>query len=375
MNQSTILRYLEEHNIPTKNNKTWDHVKLTNTLKNTAYMGIKYFNKSNLVKESVNPFYKPKYGKLKPRDKSEWLPVKVPPIISVELFDKVQERFRKNKESYKKPSQSQLLSNLVKCGICGWSYSPYKRFYRGYKRQNRNVIKRYGVYEKVAYTCGNRLKQKAHSTKIGIVRCTNSETIAHRLEFCVFTIIREIMTDTAKLKNHLIGFKNKITKSDTKLKLEERLKILDQKLSDITKSEKELLDKYARGNMSREEYVSKSRNCDRESNETKKKRNELIKQIPNLHEDDVVEKSIRHYCESIKSELEDATDFYSQRQLLQKYISQIVFTNGEIVMMGFVSIQTKNYEDPEKNPSTDKIEFRIRGKVKMGMKKDKRDNY
>jgi len=335
-------------------------------------MGIKYFNKSIMVKESVNPLHKPKYGKLKPRDKSEWLPVKIPAIVSEKLFDKVQERFKQNKESYKRPNQSQLLSNLVKCGICNWSYSPYRRFYRGYKHKDGKVLKRYGVYEKTAYTCSKKIKQKSCSRKDNTERCSNSEIIAHRLEASVLSLVKEIMTDDTKLKKYLFGFSNRTSKSVAKLRIEKQLKGLDQKLSEIAKSEKVLLDSYVRGNISRDEYALRSRNCDQEINKTKTRRMELMKQIPALHEGDVLERSIKYYCESVRTELEEATDFYSQREFIIKYISQIIFTNGNIELVGFIPIQLKTYNDSDQSSELSKVEFRIQDKVRLGMKKEEK---
>jgi hypothetical protein len=210
--------------------------------------------------------------------------------------------------------------------------------------------------------------QKAHSNKTKMIRCTNSETIAHRLESCVLSLVREIMTDSGKLKKYLVGLNNRTSKSTAKLKLEQQLKNLDQKLFELTKLEKTFLDDYALGKISRDEYAFQSRNCDLEISKIKIKRSKLVKQIPALHDDDVVEVSIKHFCDLVKTETEEATDFYSQREFLKKYINQVIFTNGDVELIGFIPVQLKTYDDPNQSSELNKIEFRIPGKVKMGMK-------
>jgi hypothetical protein len=45
-------------------------------------------------------------GKYVYRDRVEWIAVKVPAIVSQELFDKVQEKLREHKERYSTPSRT-----------------------------------------------------------------------------------------------------------------------------------------------------------------------------------------------------------------------------------------------------------------------------
>jgi site-specific DNA recombinase len=71
---------------------------------------------------------KKKRGKLVYRDRDEWISVKVPAIVSQELFDAVQERLREQEDRYRQPIMHYLLSGLVQCGECGSGYSSARRY-------------------------------------------------------------------------------------------------------------------------------------------------------------------------------------------------------------------------------------------------------
>jgi hypothetical protein len=53
------------------------------------------------------------------RDRPDWIAVKVPAIVSRELFDRVQEQLREHDARYCQPVTHYLLSGLVQCGVCG----------------------------------------------------------------------------------------------------------------------------------------------------------------------------------------------------------------------------------------------------------------
>ena len=131
MNQ--ITRRLEDMNAPTKYGRNlWRTSILKAMLKNEMYIGIRYYNTMKRVREYANPMYDIKHSTSKnvPRDRSEWVGVKVPAIISQNLFDKVQERREWNKKHYRNPRVPQLLSSLGRCGCCGSSMFSYKRFFK-----------------------------------------------------------------------------------------------------------------------------------------------------------------------------------------------------------------------------------------------------
>src|SRR5262249_28913525 len=127
----TISRFLEERGVPTCTGRPrWNRDQIKSMLKTETYTGTRYYNRITHATEA-NPEGKHVVGgKWIFRDRAEWIPVKVPAIISQELFDDVQEKLRRHEERYCTPATHYLLSGLVQCGVCGSSCSSSRRCHK-----------------------------------------------------------------------------------------------------------------------------------------------------------------------------------------------------------------------------------------------------
>src|SRR5215831_7810982 len=145
----TISRHLEEHRILTATGRQrWDNDRIKSILKNETYAGTRYFNRMTRVKKGDREGKKLIGGQWLYRDPSEWIAVKVPAIVSRELFDQVQARLRTHQKRYCKPATHYLLSGRVQCGICSGKCSS-TRGYRKVKRPSGKV----SVYHSSTYRC------------------------------------------------------------------------------------------------------------------------------------------------------------------------------------------------------------------------------
>jgi site-specific DNA recombinase len=188
----TITRSLEERGLLTKRGKKlWRSENLRYLLRNHTYTGTRYFNSMTREPEPAKGH---KYARMIYRDRSEWVGVAVPAIISEELFDRVQTRLQEVKEKYRHPLTHYLLRGLVECGECGASYSSYRR----YVGKHLTIGKR-RIYHKAAYKCNHRAQQYMHARE-NVNRCRNPEIATHLLEDAVFGIIQEHMLDPLKLR-------------------------------------------------------------------------------------------------------------------------------------------------------------------------------
>jgi site-specific DNA recombinase len=126
----TICRHLEERRILTRMGKSlWDNDRIKEMLKNETYAGTRYFNQTTATKDAMREGKKLIRGRVH-RDRAEWIAVKVPAIVSRELFDTVQERLARHDERYCRPQTHYLLSGLVQCGCCGSRGSSSRRWQR-----------------------------------------------------------------------------------------------------------------------------------------------------------------------------------------------------------------------------------------------------
>jgi hypothetical protein len=103
---------------------------LKTMLSNETYLGLKYYNQMRVIRQYANPIYGIEHSTKKniKRGREEWIGINIPAIISRELFDRVQKRLEDDRKHYRNPREPQLLSNLVKCGVCGSSGFALRRW-------------------------------------------------------------------------------------------------------------------------------------------------------------------------------------------------------------------------------------------------------
>jgi hypothetical protein len=125
----------------------------------------------------------------------------------------------------------------------------------------------------------------------------------------------------------------------------------------------DILDLYAIGDLNRNLYVRRSLRYDNEINKAEAERNELIKRIPILHKDEIIEVSVGQYCEAVRARLEQCSDFDSKRQFVLDHIEKIVFTNDHVAVYGSVPVKLPMHEASNHSGETTNIGFSIDGFV------------
>ncbi|MCC7356747.1 MAG: recombinase family protein [Candidatus Doudnabacteria bacterium] len=359
-----LVRTLENIGAITKmGRKLWDTSKLKNILQNHTYTGIKYYNTRSYVKEPNSPLRGLKYGKKVYKNKSEWIPVKVPAIISQELFNKVQARIKYNSEQYRNPKQTQLLSGLVNCGICGRFFTSYFRTYK----DKRRVADPNKIFHKTAYRCSQISLQRMHSqtANTGLVRCNNPEVLTQLLDTCVMNMIEESMTDSSKLE---LCLTTNVGQLKNRKQIESKLKENGKRIADLATKRKQTIDQYASGKINRAEYVKRCLSYDSELTNHNVNKAKLLNQVPSLHKEEVIEASIKRYCESVRSRLNLCNNSDKTREFLKDYIKEVIYNNTEVKVIGSIPIKLKAYDDPDQTSDASAIQFKIEGKIKRGNK-------
>lgn len=335
-----IIKKLENNKYLTKTGKRiWRVSIVKNILSNNAYMGIMYFNKIETIKEYANPFYgiSSTSVKFSKRDKSEWIGVKVPAIVSKELFNKAQDKINYYKKKYRNPRIPQLLSNLIRCGCCGGSFYSYRRYYVDKRR------KRTKVYHRASYKCNWTTRRLIHSKILKLKKCDNNEIKTSILEDKVFRLFKDIVVKPNLLKKYIDIFKKDGRASQ--LKLQKDLKKLNEKMKDISVSKKRILDLYASGSIDKNEYSKRSLIYDEEIGKLANDKVELIKQIPLLQKHSVIELSIVQYCDEIRLRLNRCKDFETFRQFFLEFVDHIVYYKTLIELHGYIPIKTEDGSD------------------------------
>ncbi len=344
-----IPRILEEKGLPTyKGKKMWRAPHIRCMLKNETYAGVKYYNTMYKEQRKEGKIRNVKYGKKIMRDKSEWLAVKVPAIISRELFNRVQKQMIKRSRKYTQPPKQQLLSGLIKCGECGYAYASYKR---RTSKKLKTGIKR--VYHRSAYACSWRLLGKIHSKKV-VKHCKASEVATHILEDKVFEIMNEYFTKTKKLKTCMDFFKQR-RRTDER-RVGQRMKRIEEREKTIEDEKQKLIDDYAIGKISQKKYIDRNIKLDQRLYKVKNKKAELLEKIPLLHKKEVVELNMRQFCDNAKLKLERCKSFEDKRKLITDYIEKIIYKKYHVTIIGSMPIVADGRRDG-------KIPFRIEGVI------------
>jgi len=135
-----VARRLTEMGIKPRKGVAWLTSTLHRILRNEAYIGTAYYNKTY----GAEPVSRRKYSRRintsrRLRDRREWIAIKVPAIIDEATFRLAQEMLRRNHREVRSNSEHYLLSGLVVCGSRGSRYTGEKnRGYRFYRCNNRH---------------------------------------------------------------------------------------------------------------------------------------------------------------------------------------------------------------------------------------------
>ena len=132
LNISGIVEMLNGEGVKTKTGKAWSRPGLHRMLSNTSYMGVDYYGKTRTVGGRRGN------GKRVAAPREEWIEMSgyTPPIISKEMFQKVQERLGEAQARFRGDrARPCFLVGSVRCGSCGASMgvragAGKRRYYR-----------------------------------------------------------------------------------------------------------------------------------------------------------------------------------------------------------------------------------------------------
>ena len=121
-----IVARLNQAGIPSPKGKAWRFSTVQRMLQEPAYHGSAYYNRHQTDAEAIGQPRRSGRGRLqapryKLRPAEEWITIAVPAIVSVELWQEVQEQLHMNKRFAQRNNHQHpyLLRGLLTCGGCG----------------------------------------------------------------------------------------------------------------------------------------------------------------------------------------------------------------------------------------------------------------
>ena len=304
---------LNHLHIPTpKGGDRWRASTLGIMLRNEVYIGKLYQFKSSHIepKSRLKPLARSKKTSLTLRPKEEWIMVKVPPLIPVELFEAVQRKIERNAELARRNTKRQyLLAGLLFCSLCGGRMGGHAihgvPYYRCYRKGNPDRI-----------PLGPDGKPQP---------CPCPEVKTEAIEPVVWDTICELVKNPDFLIEEL--HRRNTEDSGTREILERELELSQTRLKTLPEEQRRLVEGYRKGLyadfMMREEMEL----IQKEQDELEKRKANLERQLARRLLTENQEAQIKGLVDRIGVGLEKL-DFMGRLELLRLLVEKVVY-NGQ----------------------------------------------
>ena len=278
-----IARLLNSHNFKTSHGKEFERRSIEYILQNPTYCGMVRWNRTINESKEIRP-------------ESEWIIAEgeQPAIISKELFDKAQERYKREyRPRGARPASTykHWLSGIVKCPACGRTMTACKI---------ENNKQTYCYFRCYGYSKG---------------KCAAKNSISSlKLEPAVLESIKSVL-DTGKITYRKIEVKTEDT-ADLKTILKDQIKKIDVKLHRIKEA-------YMNGIDTMEEYKENKRIVQGEKDGLEKQLSELKEEkISTKNEDKDMLMRVKNVYDILSSDSVDAT---TKNDVLRSVVEKIVY--------------------------------------------------
>ncbi|PKL31373.1 hypothetical protein CVV43_02605 [Candidatus Saccharibacteria bacterium HGW-Saccharibacteria-1] len=309
-----VIRRLYEEGIPPKKGKrnSWTKGPVIRLLKNETYIGEHYYNKSESCiptkpRKDRKHFKHTNKTSRRTRDRSEWLSVKVIPIIEKDLFDKVQLKLRENLKYAKRNTKHEYLFGGLTYCTCGC-----KRSCDGAR----------GNYY---YRCTERL-QRFPEPSLCTERGINVSAMDDAAWNKIVTLLTEPSLVEQQLERYIKARKEaKYTEDDTSS--------ISKELANLSAEENRYVGAFGRGSITDEMFDSQMANLNNRKLDLKNKLNK-IKNKKSQNNFDIDTSSVQ---EQFKYLLDDL-NFEDKLFTVRKIVDRIVATKEEITICGNIPI-------------------------------------
>jgi site-specific DNA recombinase len=236
------------------------------------------------------------------RPKEEWVELPVPPIVSEELFERVQVRLRENKElASRNTKRTYLYSGVIFCGYCqhrlGSGFQPARHRGRGTRYYH-------GL---------------ARKTEIAVGLCSHCPQVAESRLEPVWEAIKNALTDPeylrAKVTEYLSG--------DTQV-IDRRLAELEQQISTVTHQRKKFLGVYLKDpNLDEKEYLRLVNGLDYELRQITEEKRVVEQRLLSDREQLALSVQISQTYDKIRLQVVGSS-YETQREIIKKIVNKVL---------------------------------------------------
>lgn len=187
----TITLELTRRGILGRNKKPLSVSTVARILKKEMYFGNHYLFKQSVRKTGQNS------RQIVNNPRELWIPIKIAPIVTREIWEKAQQQIKANKHLAKRNTKhNYLLKGILICGQCGRKLTAYSR-----KSPRKNMPAKNYFY----YSC---IRNESSSYILDGNICSSRRIPADELDHLIWSHIIDIVKDQKELVDYLSSSKN-----------------------------------------------------------------------------------------------------------------------------------------------------------------------
>ena len=307
-----IAKRLSDDRIPTPTGQLrWNVATIRGILKNPAYTGTAYANRSRPVparhrKSALLPVGPGQSQR--PTPKEQWLPIPVPAVIAQEQFDQAQDRLALNKQMARRNNTQHdyLLRGLVSCGQCRLACT------------GRTRRPGYSYYVCRGKTDPLRKTQNE--------RCQARFAPAGALDELVWQDLVELLSQPEQI---IQALQRAQCGEWLPQQLQARRQTLNQTLAQLARQEERLLEAYLAEVIELAELERKRQDIVQKQNALHRQVGQLEAQIHKQIEISAIAPSIEKFCHRVQQGLDQAT-FAQKRELVELLIDCVIVDDAQV---------------------------------------------
>jgi site-specific DNA recombinase len=290
----------------------WNVATVRGILKNSAYMGTAYANRTRptLAKQRKSALLPVGRGESHTwRPPEDWIPITVPAIVEQAVFEQVQAKLAQNQQGAARNNKQHqyLLRALVSCGKCRLSAT------------GRTMVDpQYAYYVCRGHTDALRAAQGE--------RCTSRYIPAPQLDARVWEDLCQVVTHPQLIAHALERAHGGHWLPQ---ELQARCDMFKQAAAQLARQQERLLEAYLASIISLPEFERKRQDLQRKQESLETQQTQLEASVNQQLELTQIANSIEQFCAQIRPVLENAT-FAQRRQLVELLIDRVVVTNADV---------------------------------------------
>ena len=298
-----IIIELDKNNHSPRKTKRWGNSTIYEILRKPCYSGTHYFNTRKRKELGKRVHLRDA------KDKSEWIPIKVPRIVDQKTFEAVKAKLGKRKFKAPRRSTTQILSGLLVCGKC---QQPY-------------VIGDYYRRKYPYYRCSTKMKQ-------GTSVCDNRNLRGDQIEVLILKEIRKKVFSETNLKKYKQIIEQSV--KDEKKELQHLVSRLSKEDKEIEAKKKVYYDGLETGKLELNLVNERLEELKAQGERISIQRHEAEKRLTELPQPEDYKITKKEYVKLQKSltQLIEQASAHHKRQFLSKFINTITVYPDKIVV-------------------------------------------